>query len=394
MIIGLFSDTYQPDVNGVATATQTLKEQLEALGHDVFVVTTNLPGHQKVEIQGHVVRIPGKSLKRIYSYRLTGIFSRPAYEFLKDIPFDVIHVQTEYGIGQFGRLFAKMKKIPLVFTYHSLYEDFTYIIAKKNIPLNLALKKAVHVLSKEWAKQPDEFIVPSEKTLMVLRQYGIKRYISVIPNGIDLSAFKRREDSDSKAMAIRKQLGLTDKRVISVVGRIGQEKGLDFILECLRHYINETGDESIRLLVVGDGPYRAEFQKNVHALWLDSYVVFAGRVPYAEVPAYYWLSDALVSGSQSETQGLTINEAMAARCLVLVRKDPSFEGAVKEGETGFFFSDPDTFEMALTRIFGLSCLEKHAILNGAEDWNSKWYSPVNYAKEVLNVYQRAVRKTW
>lgn len=394
MTIGIFTDTYPPDINGVATASQTLARELEALGNEVYVVTTNLASKREVEVDGHIIRIPGIVLKNIYSYRLTGFFSRQVYALLKDIPFDVIHCQTEAGIGSFGRLTARLRNIPLVYTYHNMYSDFTYMIVKNNQVLDAALQKAIALFSRNWGEAPDEFITPSGKMRDVLRKYGIDRYINVIPNGIDLKEFMPTPQDYENGKKLKEELGLEGKKILSVIGRLGQEKGIDFLFECLRLYIDQTSDENVRLLVVGDGPYRKELVSLASELWLDDYVVFVGKVPHDRVRSFYRISDVLLSGSKSETQGLTINEAMAARCPVLVRDDPSFYDSIIEGETGFYFGSPETFALKLERIFSMSPAEREALLDRAQKHDLERYSPERYAKEVLDVYQRARRKRW
>lgn len=394
MTIGIFTDTYPPDINGVATACQTLAHELEVLGHKVYIVTTNLEKKKEVEMDGNVIRIPGIVLKSIYSYRLSGFFSRKVYDLLKDIPFDVIHCQTEAGIGSFGRITARLRNIPLVYTYHNMYSDFTYLLVKNNQVLDVALQKAIAVFSKNWGDAPEEFITPSVKTRNVLRKYGIERYINVIPNGIDLTVFSPTKERDEKALELKKKLGLEGKKVLSVVGRLGQEKGIDFLLQCLRYYIDDSMDENIRLCVVGDGPYRKMLEKTVQDLWLDNYVVFTGKVPHDDVMLFYRLSDVLLTGSKSETQGLTVNEAMASRCLVLARKDPSFFASIIEGETGYYFTDPETFALKLEKIFNMDEEAKNRILDQAQKRDFDMYSPKRYAQEVLDVYRRAQRKKW
>ncbi len=393
MRIGLFTDTYLPDINGVATAVDTLARELRQLGHEVFVVTTNLAGHSRIEREGNLIRIPGIVLKSLYSYRVSSPISPRNFDVLKDVPLDLIHIHTEYGIGYFGRILAWIRDIPLVYTYHSMYKDFTYLISHGNRVVDAAVGKFFSVFSRRWAEAPAEFTTPSEKTAKALRSYGIERYISVIPNGVDLSEYAPTPEIIEQAEKIKKGLGLEGKTILSVVGRVGQEKGIDFLLECLRRYIDETGDENVRILIVGDGPYLTQVHERVKDLWLENYAVFAGRVPHDHIPAYYALSTALLTGSKSETQGLTVNEAMAARCPVLARHDASFQ-AVEDGVTGFFFSDADTFTSRLTRLLHMDAKERERMLDTAQERNRERFSPARFAEEMLKVYARAIRKYW
>lgn len=394
MVVGIFTDTYPPDINGVATASETLGIELEKLGCEVIVVTTNLAGHSKIEREGNVIRIPGIVIKSLYSYRMASPFSVRAYDLLKGVHLDLIHVQTEYGIGMFGRLLARIRGIPLVYTYHNLYRDFTYMISKGNRAVDWALQRFISVFSKNWAEAPAEFTTPSKKTADILRSYGIDRYINVIPNGIDLSMYTPTPELVEKARERRKNMGLEDYEVLSAVGRVGQEKGLDFVLKCLRRYIDETDDERVRLLIVGDGPYAPQISQCIKDLWLDDYVTMTGRIPHDQIPEIYAMSDILITGSKSETQGLTVNEAMASRCLVLAREDLSFADSIVDGETGFYFSDPDTFTEKLKHILGMSEEEREKIRDTAQRRDLDRYSPKRFAEEMMNVYKRALRRYW
>lgn len=394
MTIGLFTDTYPPDINGVATSVATLFDEFQKLGHTVYVVTTNLPKHHKIEIQGHIIRIPGFTLKKIYSYRITNFFSIKVNKYLDKIPFDVIHVNTESTIGIFGRRYARSKNLPLIYTYHSLYSDFTTTIAKENSTLDNFLKKMVESITIKLAKSPTEFITPSIKSALVLRKYGITRYINIIPNGIDLSEYRYLPYSQEKIDLLKKKYGLEGKKILIVVGRLGQEKGIDRVLACLRYYINDTLNENIRLLIIGDGPYKEELKAKVSELYLNPYVLFTGKIPHDQIYLFYQLADVLLSGSKSETQGLTLNEAMASKCLVLTIEDESFKYALKEGETGFFYTSPITFTEKLKTIFALTPEKKEEILTNAYNINKEICSPTRYAKEVLEVYEKAQRRCW
>ena len=364
------------------------------MGHQVFVVTTNLPGRKQIEREGNVIRIPGIVLKRLYSYRMARPFSKKAYDILKDIPLDLIHVQTEYGIGMFGRIVAWIRNIPLVYTYHSLYVDFTQTIAKGNKVVNSALVRLVTFLSKDLAEGPAEFTTPSLKTAEALRSYGVNRYINIIPNGIDMSRFNPTAASRARAQDFRREYGLMGMKVLSVVGRVGQEKGIDFLLRCLRRYVDETLDEKVRLLIVGDGPYMPQIRELVDHLWLSNFVIFTGRIPFERISEVYQASDALLTGSRSETQGLTVNEAMASRCPVLARCDPSFAQSVRDGETGFFFWDENTFTMRLKQIFSMDDQAREQMLDKAQSENEEKFSPLRFAKEMEHVYKKALRRYW
>src|SRR5574344_439976 len=126
MKVALFSDTYPPQINGVATATATLAEALRQHGDDVLVVTVALDKQRKMTYQDGIIRMPGITVKRLYNYKFAGFYSSRAEKLIVAFHPDVIHVQTEVGIGIFGRILERKYSIPLIYTYHTMYEDYTY----------------------------------------------------------------------------------------------------------------------------------------------------------------------------------------------------------------------------------------------------------------------------
>lgn len=394
MTIGLFTDTYPPDINGVATAVKTLYDELTELGHDVYVITTNLIHRHCLTIHDHIIRVPGIALKKIYSYRITTTYPLKVVKYLDKIKFDVIHVNTESTIGIFARKYSKSRRIPLIYTYHSLYTDFTTTIAKENTKFDKFLKWNIKKLSKKLATSPAEFITPSYKAANVLRTYGIKRYINIVPNGINLSNYKFSPYSKEEIESIRKQYNLKDEKILIVVGRLGQEKGIDKVLDCFRYYISNSGDENIKLLIIGSGPYEKKLKEHVKETYLDKYVIFTGKVPHSEINKYYQMADVLISGSKSETQGLTINEAMASKCLVLAIEDDCFKYEIEDGKTGFLYNSPISFEIKLKKIFDLTEEEKEKIKLSAYNNNKELCSPKKYAEDIIKIYEKAIRSQW
>ena len=127
MKIAVFTDTYPPFINGVSTSTYNLVQILKKNGHDVIVVVPHVGDEKNIEYKDGVIYIPGLELKKLYGYRLTGIYSRKVIKMLKEFGVQIIHNQTDGGIGQFSRIACRELNIPLVYTYHTAYEDYTQI---------------------------------------------------------------------------------------------------------------------------------------------------------------------------------------------------------------------------------------------------------------------------
>ena len=169
MRIGLFTDTYPPFINGVSTSVFMLKKALEKQGHQVYVVTVNNKSlRYRLDENGTVLRIPGIPIG-IYDYRLTGIYPVRAINTIRKWKLDVIHSHTEFGIGTFARAFAKQFNIPLVHTYHTMYEDYVHYITKGYF--NKSSKKIVEYLTMFYCDTTaNALIVPTKKTYNLFKE--------------------------------------------------------------------------------------------------------------------------------------------------------------------------------------------------------------------------------
>ena len=390
MKVGIFTDTYPPEINGVATSCEMLKKTLESHGHEVFLVTTN-SSLNKMIYEDYCLRIPGILLKKLYNYRLAGIFHPKATKIIKSWNLDIIHTQTEGGVGLYARLLAPSLKIPLVYTYHTMYVDYTYYVTKGI--MDQSVKNIVKKLSKVLCETCDEFTTPSEKTKNALRGYGVERYINVVPNGIDLDRFEDNEKNIERIKRYRKENNLEDTKILLSLGRIAQEKSIDVLLRGYALFLKKNPSIKTKLLVVGDGPSKPNLEKLAHDLDIKDHVSFIGKVPYEDVPFFYQLADLYLSASTSETQGLTFVEAIASKTLVLCRFDENLVDVIKENQTGFYFSDEDSFALKLEKVLNIEENEMNQIIEKAYLENKK-YSLESFYLNMKEVYDRARRKKW
>lgn len=391
MKVALFTDTYLPEINGVAVATSALKDIFIKNGHQVIIVTTN-PFSKKTIFKDGVLRIPGIKLKWLYDYRMAGIYNHKATKIVKKMNFDLIHIQTEIGIGIFGRIMAKSLNIPLVYTYHTMYVDYTYYFTKGKF--DRLAKSVMRKFSKICAESCTEFTTPSNKTKDALRTYGVTRFINVIPNGLDLSRFDKSKIDEQRKKKFLKDHNLEDTTIFLYLGRVAHEKSIDFLVEGYAEFLKKAPkDRKTKLLIVGDGPSRPDLEKQVEELGIKENVLFLGKVPYDDVPFYYALGDFFLSASISETQGLTFIEAMAAKTLVICRFDENLVNVVLDGKTGYFFTDIHSYVMKLNYAMQMSAEQKEQMENAAYE-HDKMFSIENYYQSMLEVYYRAIRKRW
>ena len=382
MRIGIFTDTYLPDINGVATSSNILARELIKHGHDVIVVTTELPEGSKYQDQGHVIRVPGLDLKKIYGYRLASIYSFSGMKEIKEFDPEIIHIQTEFGVGIFGKIVGEILDIPVCYTYHTMWRDYSHYISRGIGPVDSVMKKIIEKISKVYGNSCAQLIVPSNKTKVALESYGIDNNIAVIPTGLELDRFYQR--NEHLVNLIKDEYHLHHKFVITFLGRIAPEKSIDFILESLQQFLKEHDDAL--LMIVGGGPQLDDLKIYARELGLEDHVIFTGAKEPQEVPSFYHASSLFVSASTTETQGLTYIEAMASGLPVLARYDKNLEDVIKNGENGYFFN---TREELLDLVENLKKSDLHLLSQKAKE-DSEEYSAERFYQKIITVYNKAI----
>lgn len=389
MRIAMFSDTFIPDTNGVAVSTYNLFKALNDHGHFCVVVTSN-PFSKEVTFTDNVLRIPGIEMKQLYGYNFAAP-NRKALKILKKLKIDIVHVQSEAGMGIFGKSFARNEKIPYVYTYHTMYEDYTYYATKGR--METFAKSIIRRFSRWQAEIADEFISPSEKTKVSLREYGVNRYINIIPTGVDFSKFRYNPEYAPFIEEYKTKHDLHGTFNLVYVGRVAKEKSIDVVIKGYAKYVSKKSDHKTRLVIVGGGPAISELEEYAESLGVGHLVHFVGKVLPADIGKYYHLGEVFVSASISETQGLTFMEAMAAERILLCRFDEGLVNVIKDGDSGYFFNSEEDFGTMVEKIKALSPAKIKSILESANEIVNT-YSNETFVARVLHVYHRALRNSW
>ena len=390
MRIGIFTDSYPPYINGVSTSIVMLQQALEKKGHQVYIVTVNATEHSyKFENDNKIIRIPGIPIG-IYDYRISTIYPVRIINRIKKWDLDVIHSQTEFGVGTFARIIAKQFDIPLVHTYHTMYEDYVHYITKGYF--NKSSKKVVEYLTKFYCdKTATELIVPTKKTYALFKEkYKYERNIHIIPTGIDVERFYKENVSSKEVEQIKKDLNIRkDDFVILFVGRIGKEKSIDVLIEGQHAFIRKY--PHCKLMIIGDGPDAPHYMKLVKKLKLENNVKFVGKIPWDEIPKYYQIADIFATASRTETQGLTVIEAMASSLPVVAADDDSFKDIIINDLNGYLFSNKKQYRKIIEKL--LDDKEKVSYLSKQARISSETYSSKYFAERVLKVYENAIKES-
>ena len=392
MNIAIFTDTYLPDLNGVATATKILKDVLVSHGHKVIIVCPGLKGQHKFTFKDGIMRIPGKSLRFLYGYRMSFFFNSKAFKILKKLPIDIIHIQQEFGVSIFGRICAKILNIPLIYTYHTSYADYSNYISHTKVSEKAAEKLLIKLIRKVISLK-GEIITPSLKSRKALLSYGVNKYIHVIPNALDIdspdnSNYKERES------AFREKYHLEGKKILLYLGRIAKEKNISELLQGFNLYKNKYQDDNAVLLIVGFGPDMDKLIKEKDELERKDDIIFIGKVPHEDTWFYYQISDIFLSASLSETQGLTYSEAISNSLIVLAKYDSNLDFLIQDGVTGFFFDNVHSLAERIHQILTLDIEKKKTIMKQAKERNSYLFSKETYYERIIHVYEKALRHSF
>ncbi len=332
MRIGMFSDTYFPQKNGVATAVKLYKEILEDMGHEVFVF---IPKYSKdfERNEKNVFEFPSIKYPLEKDHRIA-VFPPHVFFKIKKLELDVIHTHTPFSMGILAYWSAKLFDIPYIGTHHTMYEYYRhYLPLVIRPPLSLTKK-----LIRDWCLRLDRVIAPTWEIKRVLVEYGVpENHIEVIPTGIDTEKFET-----PPSRSLREELGIGDKKILLYVGRLGKEKNIDFLLRVFKR----LEDPDVVLVIIGDGPEREHLEEIVEELGLEDRVAFTGGMPREEVIDAYKCADVFVFASYTETQGLVILEAMAAGLPVVALGKMGVKDLLERSGGGIMIEELDEKEFA------------------------------------------------
>ncbi len=335
MNIALFTDTYYPEINGVANSVYILKKELEQIGHTVYVFTTTTPGSP--EYEHNVFRVPSIPFALITERRV-GVFYQPKLvSIIKKLDLDIIHTHTEFSLGIFGRIMARDLRLPMVHTYHTIYEDYTHYLTHFKT-LDRRAKALARVFTKMCCNTVEQVIVPTQKVKDLLLTYSVHKEISIVPTGVDLKKFNPALYSKEDVLELKRQYNIQEQdKVMLYLGRVSKEKNIDEIIEAMPEYLSKR--ENVKFVIVGSGPEMDKLKEKVTERNLEHRILFTGAQPWDNIGLFYQMGDVFVSGSTSETQGLTYIEAMAAGLPVVARRDRCLDDILVQGWNGYDFVD-------------------------------------------------------
>ena len=335
MRILIFSNAYKPTISGVVTSIALFRQGLIAAGHDVHIVVPEYEEYQDKE--PYVFRFPALDISERADFSLVIPSKRTMLPTVRGIQPDLIHSQHPIWMGDLAIAFARDLNLPLVFTFHTRYDMY----APKYVPIapkltGVVTDEIVHTYLKKCA----HIIAPTPSIRdFILRHYAPEAPVSTVPTPVDFSQY---ESLDPRR--VRADLGLVNAEILLYVGRLSNEKNLDFLLRAFVKIV--AARPQARLLLVGQGPHERDLQRLARELGIGEQVIFTGSIPHDEIPHYAAAADMFVFASMTDTQGLVLIEAMAAGTPVVAIQAPGAADMLAEGGGVLVPANRDAFANA------------------------------------------------
>ncbi len=390
MRIGIFTEAYKPLISGVVTSIVTLKEGLEELGHEVYIITP-IANKGKVEDDPHIIRLRGVILpqKSLKGFRLVPWVNRHLRK-ISHLNFDIVHIHTEFSMGTLAVGVKKKLKVPMVYTLHSSYQDFTHHVSKfmgKFFPKTSS--NVAFWLNNRMTKKADMTIVPTKKIYDKMIKLGHDGRFTILPSGIDLNPFYKENHKQADIETLKVELGLKkDQFVAIIVSRVAKEKSIGDLIDAWIEY--HQVDSNAVFLIIGDGPDKDALEKYVKKHNASDYIRFLGFIKHEEVGLYYQVGDIFLNASTTETQGLTYIEALAASLPIVVRYDQVFDQFVEDRKNGIFFNKKEELVEILKEIHKDPSILKILTKNARPSITQ--YSKEAYAKAAENLYLELIEE--
>ncbi|HXG09874.1 MAG TPA: glycosyltransferase [Gemmataceae bacterium] len=381
MNILMVTNTYLPMVGGVARSVASFTEEFRRQGHRVLVVAPTYEGLPEQE-EG-VLRVPAIQHFNGSDFSVRLPVPVALSSVIDTFAPDIVHSHHPFLLGDTALRIATLRDLPIVFTHHTMYEQYTHYV-----PVGAtALKGFVSRLATEYANLCDHVIAPSESIAAVLRERGVTTPITVVPTGIDPKRFAR-----GSGRAARRRYGVPPAAfVVGHVGRLAPEKNLGFLARAVAAFV--AADERACFLVVGSGPSQDEIRSAFAERGLADRLFLTGPLEGKELADAYHAMNVFAFASQTETQGMVVAEAMTAGVPVVAVDAPGVREVVRDGRNGRLLSGEDeaAFAAALRWVADVPPAKYRALVRAARD-TAKEFALERCARRVLDVYSRLLKE--
>jgi len=379
MHIAIFTNNYLPNPYGVSTSIETFRADFERLGHQVFIFAPRWPGY--TDENPNVFRYPSWDLEIKIKFPLAIPYSWKIDRILDKLDLDIIHSQHPNLLGSAAKKWARKKKIPLVFTWHTLYDQYTNFVPfiPAGISAGFMIRKAV-----KFANHADTVVVPTNSIIPILRKWGVKKEMVPIVTGVVEKDFDRVDKS-----SIRNEYNVKDDEILLLlVSRLTAEKNILFIANAVKKILKENS--KVKLLVAGGGYLSSEIIKIAENEGIADKIIITGELSHEKIADYFAAGDIFIYGSKSETQGMVITEAMYMGLPIVAVDATGTSSLVKNDENGFLVSEnEEEFSGAVEKLIKDKNLREQFGQASKKIAEEHFTSDV-CAKKMLEVYEKAI----
>lgn len=381
MHIAFFTNFYLPIVNGVTRSVESFREALTKLNHNVFIFA-QADNDYKDEAP-FIFRYPSLTLPVYVEVPAVIPVSPFIDQLLPALKLDVIHTHHPFLLGRTAARKAEELDLPLVFTFHTQYQEYTHYVPIPQEAFQDFLKGTIKNWLRDFMAMCQHIVIPSESMKEILiNEYGLRDLYTVIPTGIDLEPYRHTDEK-----AVRPNHGWQNDKLLVSMGRLAIEKNWPVLLQSIQKIYPKHPD--IRLVIIGDGPEKSALQEQAAELGIAERVNFIGEIPFGEVPAYLKAADMFVFASITETQGLVTMEAMAAGLPIVAVDGSGTRDIVEDGEQGFLVpNDPAALADSISRMLDAPENMKEFHQNALK--RAQTFDMKSCAKQLVNVYEQAL----
>jgi len=380
--IGMFSDTYLPQKNGVATAIKLYKDEMEKRGHNVYLFVPKYKFDYKRN-DDKIFEFPAVKFFFEKEQRIALPFSPEIFK-IKELSLDIIHSHDPFSMGILARIFSRMLKLKHVATHHTMYDYYLHYLPSIVRPQ----PEFVQSFIKNWCLKTDKIIAPTGNIKETLVEYGVpSEHIVTIPTGIDLSSFDKSISWDLKKEYPQIK---EDDKILLFVGRLGKEKNISFLLKVFKKVIME--EKKVKFVIVGGGQEKEELENLAKELNIADSIIFTGPQPREKVIDAYKQAYLFIFASYTETQGLVVLESMAAGTpVVALGKLGVYDILSQEDTGGVMVKDlnEDDFSNEILKLLRNSSLYKE-LKEKAKIFVKNNYSIEKCVDMILDLYKREI----
>ena len=382
MHIAHFTNFYLPVINGVVRSVESFREALTGQGHNVFVFAQ---ADEDFEDEApFIFRYPSLPLPIQADVPAVIPVSPFVEQLLPSLKLDVIHTHHPVLLGQTAAKRAEELSLPLVFTFHTQYQEYTHYFPLPQETIQEFLKDAVQNWLKDYMRQCQHIVIPSESMKEILvGEYGLQNRFTVIPTGIDLEPYHSADGNE-----LRSREKWRDDTVMVSTGRLAPEKNWETLLQAVAK--SHQAHPDLRLVLIGDGPSKEGLQDLAAELGIARRVTFTGELPFEEVAVYMKAANLFGFASVTETQGLVTMEAMAAGLPVVAVDASGTRDIVDSGEQGFLVSnDADALAASVNQLIESPEKMRRFHINALE--KAKTFEVDTVTKKLVDVYRQAIQ---